>query len=133
MSGESPSQAIDAMFAGLDDWRGAILSGLRTMIKEADPEVVEDLKWKKPTNPAGVPVWSDQGMICTGEVYQDHVKVTFARGALLDDPDGLFNASLEGNVRRAVDIREGDEVDGAAFKALVREAVRLNKAEGRRR
>ena len=134
MSDDKPaSQVIDAMLADLDDWRGAVLSKLRALIKAADPDVVEELKWKKPTNPTGVPVWSDDGMICTGELYQDHVKVTFAKGATLDDPEGLFNASLGGNLRRAVDVHENDEVDDAAFTALVRAAVALNKARGRRR
>ncbi|MHB8451457.1 MAG: DUF1801 domain-containing protein [Mycobacteriales bacterium] len=133
MSDESPSQVLDAMFAEPDDWRGATLSRFRALIKQADPDVIEELKWKKPTNPAGVPVWSDDGMICTGEVYQDHVKVTFANGASLDDPHGLFNASLAGNLRRAIDVHERDKVDDAAFKALVRAAVALNKATGRRR
>jgi hypothetical protein len=124
---ESPSRVIDAMFANLGDWRGATLSRLRSLIKQADPDVVEELKWKKPANPAGVPVWSDDGMICTGEVYKDHVKLTFARGASLDDPGMLFNASLGGNLRRAIDVYEGDEIDGRAFKALVRAAVALNR------
>jgi hypothetical protein len=132
MSDGSPSHVIDAMFADLGDWRGAMLSRLRALIKQADPDVVEELKWKKPTNPAGVPVWSDDGMICTGEVYKDHVKLTFAKGASLDDPHGLFNASLDGNLRRAIDVNESDNVDEAAFKALVRAAVALNKATGRR-
>jgi hypothetical protein len=103
------------------------------LIKQGDPDVVEELKWKKPTNPAGVPVWSDDGMICTGEIYKDHVKLTFAKGASLDDPHGLFNSSLGGNLRRAIDVYETDKVDDAAFKALVRAAVALNKATGRRR
>lgn len=133
MSDESPSQVIDSMFADLDDWRGATLSRLRALIKHADPDVVEELKWKKPTNPAGVPVWSDEGMICTGEIYKDHVKVTFAKGASLDDPHGLFNASLGGNLRRAIDVHESDRVDEAAFEALVRAAVALNTATKRRR
>jgi len=133
MSDESPSQVIDAMLADLDDWRSATLSRFRALIKQADPDVIEELKWKKPTNPAGVPVWSDDGMICTGEVYKDHVKVTFAKGASLDDPRGLFNASLGGNLRRAIDVHESGKVDDAAFKALVRAAVALNKATGRRR
>lgn len=132
MNDESPSQVIDAIFADLDDWRGATLSILRALIKQADPDVIEELKWRKPTNPAGVPVWSDDGMICTGEVYKDHVKLTFAKGASLDDPHGLFNASLGGNLRRAIDVHEGDNVDDAAFKALVRAAVALNKPAGRR-
>ncbi|MGH2467369.1 MAG: DUF1801 domain-containing protein, partial [Candidatus Limnocylindrales bacterium] len=115
------------------DWRGAALSRLRVLIKQADPDVVEELKWKKAANPAGVPVWSDGGMICTGEVYKDHVKLTFAKGASVEDPDGLFNASLGGNLRRAIDFYEGDKVKGTAFKSLVRAAVRLNQASGRRR
>jgi hypothetical protein len=127
MSDESPSQLIDAMFADLGDWRGAMLSRLRALIKQADPDAVEELKWKKPTNPAGVPVWSDGGTICTGEVYKDHVKLTFAQGASLDDPHGLFNASLDGKLRRGIDVREGQKVDDAAFKALVRTAVAFNK------
>lgn len=131
MSGDSTSQAIDAMFSALGDWRGAALSKLRGLIKQADPEVVEELKWRKPTNPAGVPVWSDGGMICTGEVYRDHVKLTFAKGASLRDPQGLFNTSLDGKVRRAIDLHENDRIAGAAFKALVREAVALNKASSR--
>jgi hypothetical protein len=133
MSDQSPSQVIETMFANLGDWRGATLSRLRALIKQADPDVVEELKWKKPTNPAGVPVWSDDGMICTGEIYKDHVKVTFAKGASLDDPDGLFNASLGGNLRRAIDVYESDSVDDGAFEALVRRAVALNKATVRRR
>lgn len=133
MSDESPSEVIDALFAGLGDWRGATLSRLRELIRQADPDVVEELKWKKPSNPAGVPVWSDHGMICTGEVYKDHVKLTFAKGASLDDPHGLFNASLEGNLRRAIDVHEGQRVDPAAFKALVRAAVAANEVGGRRK
>ncbi len=128
----SPAKVIEAMFADLGDWRGAALSRLRTLIHRADPDVVEELKWKKPSNPAGVPVWSDDGMICTGEVYKDRVKVTFAQGASLDDPQGLFNASLTGNLRRAIDIHQHDRVDEAAFVALVRSAVALNKATHRR-
>jgi len=130
MSDESPSKVIDAMLSDLGDWRGTTLSKLRALIKQADPDVVEELKWKKPTNPAGVPVWSDDGMICTGEVYKDHVKVTFAKGASLDDPHGLFNASLGGNLRRGIDVHESDNVDYAAFEVLVRAAVALNKAAG---
>lgn len=133
MSDESPSQVIDAMFADLGDWRGVTLSGIRALIKQADPDVVEELKWKKPTNPAGVPVWSDDGVICTGEVYRDHVKLTFAKGASLDDPHGVFNASLGGNLRRGIDVCEGDSVDGAAFEAHVRAAVALNKTTARRK
>ncbi len=133
MDDESPSQVIDAMFADVGDWRGAALTRLRVLIKQAAPGVVEELKWKKPTNPSGVPVWSDDGMICTGEIYKDHVKVTFAKGASLDDPHGLFNSSLGGNLRRAIDLYENDQVDDAAFKALVRAAVVLNKATGSRK
>ena len=128
---EDASVAIDEMLAGLKDWRGAMLSRLRAAIKQADPHVVEALKWKKPSNPDGVPVWSDGGMVCTGEVYKDHVKLTFAKGASLDDPDRLFNASLGGNLRRAIDVFEKDEVDLAAFWRLVQAAVELNRGDGR--
>jgi hypothetical protein len=107
------------------DWRADTLSRMRTLIKEADPDVVEEQKWAKGTKP-GIPVWSHDGMICTGETYKDVVKLTFARGAFLKDPARLFNASLDGNTRRAIDIREGEQVDASAFKALVREAVALN-------
>lgn len=132
MSEETASQVIDRLFAGLGDWRGTTLSTLRELIKTADPDVVEELKWKKASNPTGVPVWSDNGMICTGEVYKDHVKLTFAKGASLDDPRKLFNASLEGNLRRAIDLYEGDKVDATGFKALVRAAVALNRVAKRR-
>ena len=128
---EDASVAIDEMLAGLKDWRGAMLSRLRAAIKQADPHVVEALKWKKPSNPDGVPVWSDGGMVCTGEVYKDHVKLTFAKGASLDDPDRLFNASLGGNLRCAIDVFEKDEVDLAAFGRLVQAAVELNRGDGR--
>jgi hypothetical protein len=110
----------------LSDWRGETLSRIRTLIEEADPEVVEDVKWRKPSNPGGVPVWSHDGIICTGETYKKHVRITFAKGASLEDPKGVFNASLEGNAYRAIVIDEGDEIDEAAFKALVRSAVDLN-------
>lgn len=126
---ESPSQLIDARIKELGDWRGEMLSRLRTLVKEADPEVVEEWKWVKATNP-GTPVWSHDGMICTGETYKNVVKMTFAKGASLDDPSGLFNSSLEGNVRRAIDFREGDEIDEQAFTALVRSAVALNTSRG---
>jgi hypothetical protein len=109
----------------LDDWRGATLSRVRDWIKQADPKVVEETKWVKPTNPDGVPVWSHDGIICTGEVYKDHVKVTFARGASLAGPSRLFNSVLEGNLRRAIDVHEGEKIDEKAFKALIREAVAL--------
>ena len=113
------------------DWRGELLSRLRTLIKEADPDVVEEVKWRKPSNPAGVPVWSHDGMICTGETYKAAVKLTFAKGASLKDPAGLFNSSLDGKVRRAIDFREGDTVNARAFKALIREAVKLNESSAR--
>ena len=122
----SPSQEIDARIQQLDDWRGERLAYLRGLIHQADPEVVEDVKWKKPTNPMGVPVWSHHGMLCTGEAYKDKVKLTFVSGASLDDPAGLFNASLTGKARRAIDLREGDEIDEAAFVSLVKSAVVLN-------
>jgi hypothetical protein len=110
----------------LSDWRGETLSRIRTLIKEADPEVAEDVKWRKPSNPGGVPVWYHDGIICTGETYKKHVRITFAKGASLEDPKGVFNAGLEGNAYRAVVIHEGDEIDESAFKALVRSAVVLN-------
>ncbi|MHB8290720.1 MAG: DUF1801 domain-containing protein [Acidimicrobiales bacterium] len=117
----------------LDDWRVATLSRVRSLIKQADPEVVEERKWRKPTNPEGVPVWAHDGMICTGETYKNHVKITFARGASLTDPSHLFNSSLEGNARRAIDIHDGEEIDEEAFKALIRAAVALNGASARRK
>ena len=125
--GKDVAGEIDAKIAALHDWRGALLARLRALIKQADPEVMEELKWRKPSNPSGVPVWSDHGMICTGETYKDKVKLTFARGASLDDPSRLFNSSLDGGTRRAIDFREGDAIDEAAFKALVRAAVELNR------
>ena len=128
MSGETASDAIDAKIAAPGDWRGETLARVRALIREADPDAVEAVKWKKPTNPAGVPVWEHDGLICTGETYRDKVKLTFAKGAALDDPAGLFNSSLGGNTRRAIDLREGDEIDGEALKALIREAVALNVA-----
>ena len=124
----SASEEIDAKIASLGDWRGATLARVRRLIREADPDVVETVKWRKPSNPAGVPVWEHAGMICTGELYQDKVKLTFARGAGLEDPSGLFNSSLGGGTRRAIDLREAEEIDGGAFKALIREAVALNLA-----
>jgi hypothetical protein len=122
---EDASQQIDARIEELGDWRGSTLSRLRALIRQADPDVVEEWKWKKATNP-GVPVWSHEGIICTGETYKSVVKLTFAHGASLKDPSGLFNASLEGNTRRAIDIREGDKIDEKALKALIRAAVALN-------
>jgi hypothetical protein len=131
MNGETPSETIDARIAALDDWRGEALAWIRGLIREADPDVVETVKWRKPSNPAGVPVWEHGGTICTGETYRDKVKLTFARGAALADPGGLFNASLDGNTRRAIDIREGDEIDPEALKVLVREAVAANLSKAR--
>jgi hypothetical protein len=122
----TPAQLIDARIAALGDWRGETLARVRALIKEADPDVVEEVKWRKPSNPLGVPVWEHAGLICTGETYRDKVKLTFAKGASLPDPSGLFNSSLDGNVRRAVDFHEGDKIDGKALKALVRAAVALN-------
>src|SRR6185369_5209487 len=125
----SPSQLIDARIAALGDWRGATLARVRALIKEADPQVVEAVKWRKPSNGMrGVPVWEHDGIICTGETYKDKVKLTFARGAALKDPAGLFNASLDGNVRRAIDTRAGNKIDEKALKALTRAAVALNTA-----
>jgi hypothetical protein len=121
--GATPSKKIDARIKELDDWRGKTLSRLRTVIKQADPAVVEEWKWN-------VPVWSHDGIICTGETYKSHVKLTFAKGASLKDPAKLFNSSLEGNTRRAIDFRAGDEIDADALKALIRAAVALNKSAG---
>lgn len=121
----SPSALIDARISDLDDWRGGVLARIRALIHEADPEVIETWKWR------GVPVWEHGGILCTGEIYKAVVKVTFARGAALDDAARLFNASLEGNVRRAIDIREGETIDADAFKALIRGAVALNLAKKR--
>ena len=122
---ESPSELIDARIEELGDWRGEMLSRLRALIKEADPEVEEEWKWR------GTPVWSHNGLICTGETYKKVVKMTFAKGASLKDPSGLFNSSLEGNVRRAIDFHEGDKLDVKALKALIRAAVALNKSSAR--
>lgn len=124
----SPAEAIDARIQALDDWRGTMLGRIRKLIKQADPQVVEAVKWKKPSNPLGVPVWSHDGILCTGEAYKDKVKVTFAKGASLNDPAGVFNASLAGNERRAIDLHEGDKLNEKAFKALVRAAVALNQS-----
>ena len=121
----SPAQLIDARIQELDDWRGKMLSRLRALIKQADPDVVEEWKWR------GVPVWSHDGIICTGETYKVVVKLTFAKGASLEDPSGLFNSSLDGKVRRAIDIREGESIDEKGFKALVRAAVSLNESSAR--
>ena len=126
MAEASASELIDAKIASLGGWRGEMLARLRGVIRAADPAIVETVKWRKPSNPAGVPVWEREGIICTGETYRDKVKLTFARGAALDDPTGLFNASLDGNTRRAIDVHEGDEVDEAALRALIRAAVAVN-------
>jgi hypothetical protein len=125
--GKSPSDLIDARIEELGDWRGEMLRRLRALVREADPEVVEEWKWR------GVPVWSHDGIICTGETYRSVVKMTFAKGAALNDPSGLFNSSLDGNTRRAIDFREGQEIDAAALKTLVRAAVTLNKSKSRAR
>jgi hypothetical protein len=131
--GDPPSQLIDARIKELSDWRGETLARIRMLIKQADPEVVEEVKWRKPTNPGGVPVWSHAGMICTGETYKNVVKMTFAKGASLEDPSGLFNSSLEGNTRRAIDFHEGDKIDEKALKALIRAAVALNTSSAAQR
>jgi hypothetical protein len=123
----SPSQLIDARIEELGDWRGETLARVRSLVKQADPEVVEEWKWR------GVPVWSHAGMICTGETYKNVVKTTFAKGASLEDPSGLFNSSLEGNTRRAIDFHEGDEIDEKALKALIRAAVALNMSSAGQR
>ncbi|MFC5326229.1 DUF1801 domain-containing protein [Bradyrhizobium oligotrophicum] len=123
---QSPSELIDARIRDLGDWRGAMLARVRSLIKQADPDVVEEWKWR------GVPVWSHAGIICTGETYKAAVKLTFLRGAALPDPKGLFNASLDGNTRRAIDIHEGDEIDEKAFKALIGVAVKLNMMKGKK-
>ena len=123
--GKSPSQLIDARIEELGDWRGELLSRLRALVKEADPQIVEEWKWR------GVPTWYHDGIVCTGETYKSAVKMTFAKGAALDDPSGLFNSSLEGNTRRAIDFHEGEQVDERALKALVGEAVALNESRAR--
>jgi len=125
----SDSEWVDRRIADLGDWRGDVLGRIRTLIKEADPDVVEERKWAKATNP-GVPTWSHDGIICTGEPYKDKVKLTFAKGASLPDPKGLFNSSLDGNTRRAIDLHEGDTIDARAFTALVKAAVALNEGGG---
>jgi hypothetical protein len=128
--GDSPSRLIDARIKKLGDWRGETLARVRALIRAADPDVVEEVKWRKPSNGMlGVPVWEHDGIICTGETYKGAVKLTFANGAAVEDPSGLFNASLEGNVRRAIDFHEGDKIDEKAFKALIRAAVALNTSK----
>jgi hypothetical protein len=133
MAGDhSASRQIDAKIKGLGDWRGETLARLRALIREAAPDIVEDVKWRKPSNPSGVPVWEQAGLVCTGETYKDKVKLTFGNGASVQDPSGLFNSSLDGNARRAIDMREGEEVDPEAFKTLVRAAVVVNIARSRK-
>lgn len=123
---ESESELVDAIVEDLAGWRGELLSRLRDLIKQAVPDVVEEVKWRKASNPLGVPVWSHEGIICTGESYKDKVKLTFAKGASVEDPSGLFNASMDAKERRAIDLHQGDELDEGAFKALVRNAAELN-------
>ena len=126
----SPSKLIDARIKALNDWRGEVLARVRALIKEADPDIVEAVKWRKPSNAMlGVPVWEHAGIVCTGETYKDKVKLTFANGAALADPKGLFNSSLDGGVRRAIDIHEGDRIDEKALKALIRAAAALNASK----
>lgn len=128
---DDASKLIDAKIEQLGDWRGDLLARIRKSIKKSDPQVVEEVKWRKPSNPSGVPVWSHSGILCTGETYKDKVKLTFANGAALDDPSHLFNASLDGGTRRAIDFHENDELDEEGLTALIREAVALNVAKAR--
>ena len=128
----SDSDAVDAKIQSMGDWRGAELARVRRMIKEADPDVLEEVKWRKASNPLGVPTWSHAGIICTGETYKDKIKLTFARGAALEDPSGLFNSGLGGGTRRAIDIPEGSAPDEATFQALIREAIAINLAHQRK-
>ena len=127
------SEDVDAKIAELSDWRGKTLARIRTLIREADPEMSEAIKWRKPSNPSGVPVWEHDGILCTGETYRDKVKLTFAQGASIDDPSKLFNSSLDAGIRRAIDIREGKEPDAEAFKNLIRAAAAVNGAKPRPR
>jgi len=130
---KSPALEIDERIEELGDWRGKMLSQVRRLIKQAVPGVIEEVKWRKPSNSmAGIPVWSHEGMICTGEIYKDKVKLTFAKGAILNDPADLFNASLQGNTRRAVDLHEGDKIDEKAFKSLISAAATLNESSQRK-
>ena len=128
-AGDSASRLIEARIKDLGDWRGEMLARVRGLIREADPEMIEEVKWRKPSNPMGVPVWEHAGIVCTGETYRAVVKLTFAKGAALKDSSHLFNSSLEGNVRRAIDIHEGDKIDEKALKALIRAAVALNTSK----
>ena len=127
---KTATQLIDEKIANITDWRGVTLGRMRELIRQADPDAVEEIKWRKPTNPGGVPTWSHAGIICTGETYKAKVKLTFAKGARLEDPAGLFNGSLNGGTMRAIDIHEGEKVDEEAFKAIVKAAVALNAANG---
>ncbi|MBX9465039.1 MAG: DUF1801 domain-containing protein [Aquamicrobium sp.] len=129
----NPSRLIDARIKQMTDWRGTMLGRLRDIIRQADPDIIEAVKWRKPSNPLGVPTWERDGIICTGETYKDKVKLTFAHGAAIDDPSGLFNSSLDGNVRRAIDFSEGQAVDADALKTLVRAAVALNVSKKKKR
>lgn len=129
----NPSRLIDARIEQMTDWRGTMLGRLRDIIRQADPDIVEAVKWRKPSNPLGVPTWERDGIICTGETYKDKVKLTFAHGAAIEDPAGLFNSSLDGNVRRAIDFSEGQAVDADALKTLVRAAVALNVSKKKKR
>jgi len=130
---DSPSRLIDARIKSLKDWRGEALARMRKLIRDADPDIVEEVKWRKPSNPNGVPVWEHDGLVCTGETYKAAVKLTFANGAALLDPDGVFNASLDGNQRRAIDIHEDDKIDEKAFKALVKAAVAFNVGKAKKK
>jgi len=121
-----PSALITERIAELADWRGETLAHVRKLIKEATPEITEEVQWRKPSNPGGVPVWFDNGIVCTGESYKTHIKITFAKGAFIKDPKGIFNSSLDGNARRAIDLHEGDKINESAFKELIRAAVELN-------
>lgn len=132
MTDHTPSQRIDARLTDLTDWRGAALTRLRALIHEADPQVEETVKWVKPTNPHGVPVWEHAGILCTGEVYKGYVKLTFANGAALPDPAGLFNAGLDGGTRRAINLKEGEDIDPQAFRTLIEAAVAHNLAKKKR-
>ena len=130
---DPPSRLIDARIKSLKDWRGEALARMRKLIKDADPDIVEEVKWRKPSNPNGVPVWEHDGIVCTGETYKAAMKLTFANGAALLDPDGVFNASLDGNQRRAIDIHEDDKIDEKAFKALVKAAVAFNVGKAKKK
>lgn len=130
---ESASQLISKHIAGLGDWRGKMLANIRKIIRDADPDIIEELKWKKPTNPVGTPVWSHDGIVCTGETYKNQVKMTFAKGAFLKDPEGLFNASLDGNVTRAIDFHEGEKINELALENLIHDAVAYNMSDRKKR